>query len=297
MPGHPDRISLSRKTPDSRLNTGRHEQFLGWCDERGLEFHQLEPMVIAAYVEGLTETRAKSTVKQHLAAIRMLMDWLVIGQVLQMNPAAAVRGPKQVIRKGKTPILFEDDARRLFDSIDVSHVVGLRDRAMLAIMTYGFARVTALSQMTVEDYYTQGKRAWFILHEKGGVENKVPAHHTAVEYLDEYLEAAGIADDATGPLFRSAMVRQKGQPRELTELPLGRRNILHMVKRRCRSAGLPSKIRNHTFRGTSLTNYMKNGGTLEVGAKMAGHASTRTTQLYVHTDDEVSFDEVERIRF
>lgn len=96
--------------------------------------------------------------KQHLAAVRMLFDWLVIGQVLALNPAHAVRGSKHVVKRGKTPFLTA--ARRLFDSIDTSTVVGLRDRALIGVMTYAFARIGAVVAMRVEDYYPQGKRWW-----------------------------------------------------------------------------------------------------------------------------------------
>ena len=103
--------------------------FFAWCDIRSIALHQIQPMIVAAYVEDLGREHAKPTVQQHLAAVRMLFDWLVIGQVMPMNPAASVRGPKYVLKKGKTPVLSADQARTLLDSIDTSHVVGLRDRA------------------------------------------------------------------------------------------------------------------------------------------------------------------------
>lgn len=212
-------------------------QFLDWCDERGLELTQLEPMVIAAYIERLTTVRAKSTVKQHVAAIRMLMDWLVIGQVLPMNPAAAVKGPKQVIHKGKTPVLFEDDAQRLFASIDISTVVGLRDRAILAVTTYSFARVGALVKMRVRDYYTQGRRAWFHLEEKDGREHRVPVHHKAAEALDSYIVAGDLDAERDAPLFRTT----RGRSGRLNERAMSRSDILRMVKRRVRERQLAAR--------------------------------------------------------
>src|SRR5258708_32530250 len=138
---------------------------------------------------------AKPTVKQHLAAIRMLFDWLVVGQVLATNPAHAVRGPKHVVKRGKTPVLTADQVRALIDSIDVSTVVGLRDRALIGVMTFALARVGAVVAMRVEDYYPQGKRWWVRLHEKGGKRHEMPAHHTLEAYLDAYIDAAGIRRD------------------------------------------------------------------------------------------------------
>jgi site-specific recombinase XerC len=90
----------------------------------------------------------------------MLFDWLVVGGILEMNPASSVRGPKYVIKKGKTPVLTPEEARLLLDSIDVTELYGLRDRALLAMMVYSFARVSAVVGMNVDDYYQQGKRWW-----------------------------------------------------------------------------------------------------------------------------------------
>jgi len=110
--------------------------FLAWCgDEAGMALDMIEPIVVAAYVEKLLKDGlSKPTVKQHLAAIRMLFDWMVTGGVLAVNPASAVRGPKYVIKKGKTPVLTPEEARLLLDSIDVTELCGLRDRALLAMM-------------------------------------------------------------------------------------------------------------------------------------------------------------------
>src|SRR3954468_7443969 len=116
--------------------------FFAWLEQRGVaELVDIEPLRVAAYVEALQETVAKPTVKQHLAAVRMLFDWLVVGQVLATNPAHAVRGPKHVVRLGKTPVLTEEQARRLIESIDTSTMVGLRDRALIGVMIYAFARI------------------------------------------------------------------------------------------------------------------------------------------------------------
>ena len=138
-------------------------------------------MVVAAYVEELTKKLAPASVKQHLAAIRILFDWLVVGQVLPFNPASSVRGPKYVVKRGKTPVLSAEEARGLLDGIDLSTMAGLRDRALIGVLVFSFARITAAVSMRVADYYTQGRRSFFRLHEKGGRYNVVPAHHLAQE--------------------------------------------------------------------------------------------------------------------
>src|ERR1022692_1037898 len=110
-------------------------EFADWCALQGFdELVDIEPLHVAAYIEQLTARLAKPSVKQHLAAIRMLFDWLVVGQVIATNPAAPVRGPQYTVRKGKTPVLAQEEARELLDSLDASTVVGLRDRALIATM-------------------------------------------------------------------------------------------------------------------------------------------------------------------
>lgn len=268
-------------------------QFADWCEGYGIFLIDLEPTHVAAYIRALARQRSPATTKQHLAAIRMLFDWLVINQVIASNPATAVKGPKHVVRKGKTPVLNKEELRELFDSIETDTVVGLRDRALIGLMVYSFARVSAATSMTVGDYYIQGKRAFFRLHEKGGKYHKVPAHHTAQEYLDAYIEAASIGDQPKSALFRSS-VRGRN-PKQLTERSLTRETALQMIKRRAKAAGLPSDICNHTFRGSGITVYLNNGGTIENAAAIAAHESTRTTQLYDRTDEELSLDEIEKI--
>ena len=281
------------RNPNTRLAyLTAARRFAAWCERRGLALDQVEPMVVAAYVEQLSGVLSAPSVKQHLAALRMLFDWLVVGQVLPFNPAYSVRGPKHVAKSGKTPVLSATETRALLDGIDVATLAGLRDRALLGVLVYSFARVTAAISMHVADYYTQGPRSFFRLHEKGGRYNVVPAHHTAQGYVDAYLAVAGIAEDRRGPLFRPC---PPGRNDALLPQPMTRAIALKMIKRRTSKAGLPREICAHSFRGTGITEYLRNGGDLEVAARIAGHESTRTTQLYNRLPDEISLDEIERI--
>jgi site-specific recombinase XerD len=280
------------RNPNTRLSYMRAiSPFLAWCEGRGLELRQVEPIMVAVYIERLTQERAPQTVKQHLAAIRMLFDWLVTGQIMPFNPAASVRGPRYSIRKGKTPVLSAQETRKLLDSIDTSHVVGLRDRALIGTMVYSFARVSAVVNMRVRDYYPQGKRYWLRLHEKGGKFHEVPVHHTAESYLDEYIEAASIFEEKSKPLFRST----RGRSRELTTRAMSRFDAYKMIQRRAKGAGISSEIACHTFRATGITEYLRNGGTIEHAQQIAAHESPRTTKLYDRTSDAISLDEIERI--
>ena len=265
-------------------------RFLAWCEARGFALEQLEPVIVAAYVEQLAGEMAAPSVKQHLAALRMLFDYLVTGQVIRFNPAASVRGPRLVIRKGKTPVMFEEEARQLLASIDASEIVGARDRAIFSVMTYTFARVGAVVGLRVRDYATMGRRTWFVLHEKGGRHHQVPAHRKAAEAVEAYLDLAGIGADREGVMFRSV------RGGVLTDRPLRRQSVWDLVKRRALAAGLSPDVCCHSFRASGITNYLAHGGTLERAAAIAGHASTRTTQLYNRLDDEITLDEIERIR-
>lgn len=273
-------------------------QFLDWCDRRRYRLDSIDPLKVAAYVKHLQESRdhggsglGKPTTKRKLAAIRMMFDYLVTGGVIAFNPASSVRGPRYSAKKGKTPVLDADQARRLLDSIDTSTVVGLRDRALIAVMVYSFARVSAVVSMDVGDYYANGKTWWLRLHEKGGKFHEVPAHHKAEEYLDAYIDAAGIASEKKAPLFRAAV----GRTGLLTQSRLHRLNVLQMVKRRARRLGLPEAIRCHTFRATGITNFLQNGGKLEEAQAIAAHESSRTTKLYDRRDDRPTLDAIERI--
>ena len=267
-------------------------RFNEWCEGRGLfDLTTIKPIHVAAYVEELQRTHSKPTVKQHLAALRMLFDWLVVGHIVEVNPAHAVRGPKHVVKKGKTPVLAADEARILLDSIDTSTVMGLRDRALIALMAYTFARVSAATAMKVEDYFVQGRRSWVRLYEKGGKQHEVPAHHNLDEYIETYIKVAGLEGDPKGFLFRTVA----GKTGRLTTLPLSQADAYRMVRRRAKAAGVQTKIGNHTFRATGITAYLKNGGKLEIAQQIAAHESSRTTGLYDRRDDDVNLDEVERI--
>ena len=266
-------------------------RFIDWCDFQGAELSDISPLLVAAYIEQLTQQRSAPTVKLHLAAIRMLFDFLVTGQVVPLNPAASVRGPKHVVKKGKTPVLTAEEARQLLDGIDIQTISGLRDRALIGVLVFSFARVSAAIGMNVCDYFPQGRRMWFRLHEKGGKHHEVPAHHHAEAYVHEYIDAADIRQQPRGALFRTVDVR-----RNLTDRRMHRIDVLRMIKRRAKQVGLPTRVCCHTFRATGITAYLEGGGRLEHAQRVAAHESVRTTKLYDRTSDRVSLDEIERIQ-
>jgi site-specific recombinase XerD len=268
------------------------EEFLAWCADAGVpSIANVQPVHVATWIEASMRELAAPSVKQRLAALRHLFDWLVNGQVVPINPAHSVRGPRHVVTCGQTPVLDPAEARALLDSIDVATHAGLRDRALVGLMVYSFARIGAALGMTVDDVYTQNRRLWVRLREKGGKRHAMPCHHNLDEYLVAYLDGARLRDDPKGPLFRT-IGRGTSQ---LTRTVLPQANAYAMIRRRATAAGIATKLGNHSFRATGITAYLKNGGTLEKAAAMANHASTRTTQLYDRRRDKVSLDEVERI--
>lgn len=267
-------------------------EFLAWCEARGvISLAGVQPLHVAAWIEAQGGELAPPSVKQQLAGVRSLFDWLVMGQVVPANPAASVRGPAYSQRRGKTPVLVPDEARHLLDTIDVATHAGLRDRALIGLMVYSFARIGAALAMRVEDVFMQNRRLWVRLHEKGGKRHEMPCHHNLEDYLTAYIDGCGLREDRKGPLFRT-IARGTGQ---LSETPLPQANAFAMVRRRAAAAGIGTAIGNHSFRATGITTYLKNGGTLETAATMANHSSTRTTQLYDRRPDDVTLDEVERV--
>ena len=230
-------------------------RFFGWCDERQIELNGLSPLVVAAYIEQLTDQLSAPSVKLHLAALRKLFDFLVVGQIMPVNPASSVRGPKHVVTKGKTPVLTAEEARQLLDAIDTRTISGLRDRALIGMLVFSFARVSAAIKMNVGDYFPQGRRMWFRLHEKGGKLHAVPAHHNAYEYMEAYLDASGIRTEKDSPIFRTVDRR-----RELTGDRLSRVDVFRMVRRRAKKAGLDTEACCHSFRAMGITAYLANGG-------------------------------------
>ena len=267
-------------------------EFLGTCSLFGVpSLSAVQPLHVATWIEQLGQTLSVPTVKLRLAAVRHLFDWLVTGQVVAVNPAASVRGPSHSVRRGKTPVLDPAEARRLLDAIDVTTPAGLRDRALIGLMVYSFARIGAALAMRVEDVFVQNRRLWVRLHEKGGKRHEMPCHHNLEAYLHAYIDGCDLSGDRKGPLFRTIA---RGTKR-LSDTPLPQANAFQMVRHRALAAEIGTAIGNHSFRATGITAYLKNGGTLERAATMANHASTRTTQLYDRRSDDVTLDEVERV--
>jgi site-specific recombinase XerD len=224
-------------------------EFLAWCDGQNIRrLVEIQPVHVAAWIKQSKLTHAVPTVKLRLAAIRHLFDWLVTGHVMQTNPALSVRGPKHVVRKRKTPVLDAAEVRVLLDSIGGTSHIDLRDKALIGLMLYSFARIGAVVAMKVEDVFTQNRRLWVRLHEKGGKLHDMPCNHNAEAFLHTYIEGTGIAADAKRPLFRTV-----GRDGKLTGNALHRVNAFELVRKRAAAAGIKTRISNHSFRATGIT--------------------------------------------
>lgn len=320
----------NRNTRENYFRTCR--VFFDWCEERHLTLETIEPIHVAAYVESRSTSSDKNwhlgklSLKQHVSALRMMFSYFTEKGVLTYNPAREVKTEKVRRTVGATPAYEVEDVAKLFDFFsgqarttwalqrdagdvpeeDMSElppereghymsVVELRDRALIGVMAFGFSRISAIVDLRVRDYLQQGRRAFIRTHGKGGVEVDIPVHHELAQFLDDYLRAAGLSGDKEGFLFRSAF-KKTGL---LTSNAMGRTDAWKMVQRRLESAGIGGRIGYgcHSFRATCGTNFLANGGQLEICQLLMGHADSRTTKLYDRRSLRATLDDIERIRY
>jgi integrase/recombinase XerD len=264
--------------------------FLGWCEGQGAELAAITPGMVGQYLVGLGGSPAKRN--QHLAALRGFFDRLVNRHVCILNPAASVKGVKEQVVEGKTPEITVEQARTLLRSVDTGHVVGLRDRAILATLAYTACRAGAVAKLRLGDFQHDGTQYVLRFQEKGGKSREIPVRHDLEGFILAYIEAAGIAGEAKdSPLFRAS----NGRSRKLAAKPLGTERICELVKRRLKDAGLPTRLSPHSFRVTAITSLLEQGVPMEDVQYLAGHAEPRTTTLYDRRKKRVTRNIVERI--
>lgn len=266
-------------------------RFVDWCAQRAIPLERVSAPLVAAHIAELGRTLTAPSVKLHLSALNHWCDQLVLGHVLAVNPVHAVRGPRYTQERGKTPVFAVSEVKTLLQSIDPSTLAGARDRALLSVMLFSFARVGAVLAMRVRDYRGAGTvNPVLLLREKGGKARRLSAHRQACEALDAYLALAGLAVRPEQFLWQG----MRGD--QLSGQPLTQGRACEMVKRRCRAAGLSDEFCNHSLRATGITIYRQRGGDLEMARQLAGHASVRTTQAYDRSVEQLSRGEVERVQ-
>lgn len=279
------------RNPHTRAAYGHAiQRFMAWSHQRGIDLTRITPRNVGEYLD--SQPIANVTKKVHLAAIRRLFDFLVTRHAVILNPAASVRTERHQVVEGKTPEIGVESARRLLASLETSHVVGLRDRAILAVLIYTAARVGAVAKLRRADFYWSADQACLRFTEKGGKSREIPVRHDLQQFIAAYIESVGCDfTDKSSPLFRAAARRT----RRLTQAGLSAGDINRMVKRRLRDAGLPGHLSPHSFRVTTITDLLAQGVPLEDVQQLAGHADPRTTRLYDRRHRRVTRNIVERI--
>lgn len=272
------------------------DRFLRRCDAEGLALSEISPAVVAAHIQSLTlengDEASVPTKKLHLAAIRHFFDLAVMRHAVLLNPATSVRGPRLRQTEGKTPAVSSADARRVLNAVDISTVVGLRDRAVIGILIFTAARGGAVARLRLRDYGYDTSQHMLTFREKGGRLRKIPVRHDLQNFLDEYVAAADLRDaEPKRPMFRTAI----GRTGALTERSMTGGDVYRMVKRRFKESRLPDNLTCHTFRATTITDLLDQKLPLEDVQHLAGHADPRTTKLYHRSDRQVTRNLVERI--
>jgi integrase/recombinase XerC len=258
--------------------------FYAWMERRGLALETIRPLDVAAWMQALKEEGlAVTSIKQQLAAVRILGDYLVRGGVLEANAAANLRGPEGSIRHGKTPMLNAVEANQLLASIPDDRISNLRDRAFIALMIFTFAGIDAALSRQVRDVFRRGKQLWIRLPEKNGNLRNVPCNHQLARDLTAYMQADGFRGSSTSPLFRT--VARKAT--RLSSQPLPQSDAWEVVRRRARAAGVSVEICNQTFRFTR--------NALEQASNNPGPADPKTW-LHERRSDGNAQADVERFR-
>lgn len=285
------------RNPHTRRSYQRAiQRFLGWCESRSLGLVNVTPANVGRYLDELAGSSASK--KVYLAALRHFFDLLVQRHVVVLNPASSVRGERLVAVEGKTPEISPDQARRLLASVDATRLVGLRDKAILAVLVYTATRVGALAKLRTADFCDVGDQFCLLFLEKGGKSREIPVRHDLQKLLSDYLAKrercdsnVTPVDEKFAPLFPTA-IRRTGK---LSRRPMTADDISRMVRRRMSDAGLPARLTAHSFRVATITDLLSQGVSLEEVQNLAGHADPRTTRLYDRRQRRVTRNIVERI--
>ncbi|QDV83712.1 tyrosine-type recombinase/integrase [Planctomycetes bacterium TBK1r] len=265
-------------------------QFLSHCHALDKQLPTVSPRDVGSYLD--QRDYAPATKKLHLSAIRHFFDTLVTRHVVVLNPAHSVRSERLQVVEGKTPEITVPQARRLMWSLNKTHVVELRDRAIIAIMIYTAARVGAVASLRRGDFYDLGDQYCLRFAEKGGKSQEIPVRHDLQKFIFDYLTEGGMEyADKSKPLFRTTIRKTK----KLTQNAMTAGDMARMVKRRLRKASLPARLSPHSFRVATITDLLSQGVPLEVVQNLAGHADPRTTRLYDRRQHKVTRNIVERI--
>ena len=265
-------------------------RFLTWCEDEGLELHQVTPGLAGRFLDELPGGRPHP--EPGPRGLRHFFDTLVARHAAVLNPFQSVRGVRHPFGEGRTPEVTVDQARQLLASIKTDSVYGLRDRAVLGTLIYTGARVGAISRLRMQDLRDNGNHRSLQFAEKGGKAREIPVRHDLDEWIAAYLEGAGLGEaPQASPLFRAG--QRRASP--LTDRAMSPLAVQLMLKRRLKAAGLPKILSPHSFRVLVVTDLLSQNVPLEDVQYLAGHAHPRTTQIYDRRRRRVSRNLVERI--
>lgn len=273
-------FDLALSNPNTRRNYRRVvSDFVAYCDGQSLhsicDVHETH---VAGYVNQVVASHAPATAQMHAGAIRRFFQWLVTGKVLNTNPAEAVRAPKHRDRGRKVVLMQMDEAKALVEAIDDTTNIGLRDRAMIAVMIWTFARIGTILEMKVRDAFIREGRQFLRL--KDGDER--PCDQVLGRYVEAYINGCQLSDTPDAPLFQTIKrgSGQKGGTGQLSGEPLLQSNIYKRIRHYASASGLTDNVGGRAVRATGLVAFLQQGGALETASAMAGHNSTRPTKSY-----------------
>lgn len=242
------------------------------------ELPTVTPMAVIAWRLHLEERKHKAaTIRRKLAALSSLFAHLVERHIVGVNPVRDIARPRLNRTTGTTPAFSKAHARKLLAAPPRDTLLGLRDRAILAVGLQVGARRSEIVHLRVRDLHQSDGYDCLRLLMKGGTDNVVPIHKAAAQRLHEYLAAAGHAEDLDGPLFRPVRSGpQAHDPRRHLEPQM----VDIIVKKYARQLGLPRGYSAHSMRATFITTTLANGASLEEVQRHVGHAQPSTTKLY-----------------
>jgi integrase/recombinase XerD len=265
--------------------------FFEFCSEYKLELDRVKPYHFGLWLK--RHTGSVATQRQHLAAVRLLFDHLLEKGVVDINPAARAKPPRLERESAHTPVFEQNEIKAFLEAIKLDSLIDKRDKALCSVLLYGWARVSAVVTLRVEDYYERKGERWLRLHEKRGKIHEVPVHSKAREAIDQWLLASGFGSNPSAPLF-PAFGKNKKTP-ELRHMD--RTSVWKLVQARAQASGLKKRVCCHSFRATGITEYMNAGGSLDIAQRMAGHSQLSTTKIYDRSQDRLTMAEIEKVSF
>jgi site-specific recombinase XerD len=278
-------------TQRAYLHAVKH--FLKWAEKHGAgELTQIAPWHVGQYFTDIAKNTSIATRNLRLSALRHFFDAQVTRHAVVLNPALSVRGERFSVLEGRTPEIPIPEARKLLASIDTSHVVGLRDRAILAVLVYTTSRAGAVAKLRLGDFYQTGQQWMLHFNEKGGKSRELPVRNDLKDIISAYIDAAGLGKALKDtPLFQSALKKQ----RRLSGRAIHVNDICRMMKRRLKDFEMPLAYSPHSFRVTSITDLLEQNVPREDVQHLAGHADPRTTNLYDRRERKVKKNIVDKI--